>query len=582
MKYSDSVLQEILQKADLVEVVGEFVTLKQNGPRWWGLCPFHQEKSPSFTVNPTQGFFYCFGCQEKGNAYHFLMKTQHLSFQEAVKKLADKTGVLLEADEPDNPEERDKKALFQLLERVAGTFHHILLNSEEAHIARQVLETRKITPAIIEQFGLGFVPSDRRWLKNFLIKKSFDSEFLSKSGLFSANYPDICLFSGRLVFPIRNAFGQVVAFGGRILGNAEGVKYINSPETLLFQKRKTLFAFDQALPNLRTLGTVHLCEGYMDALSLHQAGIKTAVAPLGTALTEDHIRLLLRYVRTVVCVFDSDEAGQKAAVKAVELCLPFDLETRVVTVQHGKDPSEILEKEGEEAVRELVLTSSRGFDFLLNFYYNFYNKSSMFDWKGFSQVIFGLVKKIPSQVRQETLMKIVAERLEVTEEALWKDFRTGTPVQRPAPRVLPRLTSSAEWRMMLTLVSSLQYFSRWRAMLASEDLSEARSKELWDVLLKLDDRLEGKITVPDVLTASQGFSWEQALAQGLVTGEYERSAESVLEDALSRVSLKRLENRLSQLKGLLGSASGDSSRTHELLEEVNFLNREISRWKGSV
>ena len=582
MKYSESLLQEILQRADLVELVSEVVTLKQNGQRWWGLCPFHQEKSPSFTVNPSQGFFYCFGCQEKGNAFQFLMKTQHLNFQDAVKKLADKTGIVLETEEPDSPEERDKKALFQLLDRLSSTFHHLLLHSEEAEPARQVLEKRKISAQLVEQFSLGFVPSDRRWLKTFLVKKSYDPAFLAKAGLFSANYPDVCLFAGRLVFPIRNASGQVVAFGGRILGNVEGVKYINSPETLLFHKRQTLFAFDHALPFLRTGGIVHLCEGYMDAISLHQAGVKSAVAPLGTALTDDHIRLLHRYVRTVVCVFDSDEAGQKAAVKAVELCLPYDLESRVVIVTHGKDPSEILEKEGEAAVRDLVLTSSRGFDFLLNFYYNFFNKGSMFDWKGFSGVLFGLLKKVPSQVRQETLMKAVAERLEVTEEALWKDFRTGTPVQRPAPRVQPLTTSSAEWKMMLTLVASIQHFSRWRALLSTEDLSEARSKELWEVLLKLDDRLEGKSTVSDVLNASQGFSWDQALAQGLVTGEYERLAESVLEDALSRLRLKRLENRLSQVKGLLGDAAGDLARTQELLAEVNFLNREISRWKGRV
>ncbi|NNM55114.1 MAG: DNA primase [Spirochaetales bacterium] len=582
MKYSESLLQDILQRADLVEVVSEVVTLKQNGQRWWGLCPFHQEKSPSFTVNPTQGFFYCFGCQEKGNAFNFLMKTQHLSFQEAVKKLADKTGIVLESEEPDSPEERDKKGLLQLLDRLANTFHHLLLHSPEAEPARQVLEKRKISAELVEQFNLGFVPNDRRWLRTFLVKKSYDPDFLAKSGLFSANYPDVCLFSGRLVFPIRNASGQVVAFGGRILGNVEGVKYINSPETLLFHKRQTLFAFDHALPVLRTGGTVHLCEGYMDAISLHQAGIKSAVAPLGTALTDDHIRLLQRYVRTVICVFDSDEAGQKAAVKTVELCLPYDLESRVVTVTHGKDPSEILEKEGEAAVRDLVLTSSRGFDFLLNFYYNFFNKGSMFDWKGFSGVLFGLIKKVPSQVRQETLMKAVAERLEVTEAALWKDMRTGTPPQRPAPRVLPRTASSAEWKMMLTLVASIQQFSHWRALLSTEDLSEIRSKELWEVLLKLDDRLEGKSTVTDVLNAAQGFSWEQSLAQGLVTGEYERLAESVLEDALSRLRLKRLENRLSQVKGLLGDAAGDLVRTQELLAEVNFLNREISRWKGRV
>jgi DNA primase len=508
------------------------------------------------------------------------MKIDHLSFPEAVKKLADKAGVILEESLADDPEERDRVALVELMSRLAGTFHHLLLSSDEAAPARQMLEDRKIRPETVETFQLGWVPLDRYWLKTFLVKRKYNESFLKKSGLFSQNYPDSCLFSGRLLFPIRNLSAQVVAFGGRVVGKEEGPKYLNSPETLIFQKRRTLYALDRATPYIRKEQVVHLCEGYMDALALHQSGVCTAVAPLGTSFTEDHATLLRRYANNIVCLFDSDEAGRKAAAKAVEILLAHDVESRVVVVNNGKDPAEILEKKGESEVRSMVLESVRGFDFLLDFHYNLSSHASSFDWNGFSKNIFAILHKVGSQVRQEALMKSVASRLGVSESALIQDFRAGV-ITRPSPKkTVVAVSRSEEWIFLLTASANPQHFHNLRGDLSSDDFTEVRSKELFESLAKLDDEASGSFFSQDALfSASKGKSWEVDLVQGLSSGEFELQSELVLKDGLSRLKLRRLRTRLSEIQSSLKEKTLTFEENQRILTEVNFLNREIDRWK---
>jgi DNA primase len=585
--FSEAVLQDILSKTDLVTLVGEYVSLKPNGQRHWGLCPFHQEKSPSFTVNGTNQFFYCFGCQEKGNAFGFLMKIEHLPFPEAVRKLADKAGILL-AETEESPQDKERMALTEVLGRLTKTFHHLLLNHPEAAGARDLLARRGVTPEMITTFQLGYALRARGWMKQFLIERKYDPAFLAKTGLFSANNPDAFLFSGRLVFPIRFPTHETVGFGGRLLVG-DGPKYINSPETPVFLKRRMLYAWDRALAKIREKQQVILCEGYMDAIALHQAGLEWAVAPLGTAFTEDQARLLQRAARTVLCLFDADEAGQKAAAKAIEICEPLGLETFVARTAGSKDPSELLEKEGPAAVRQLLDSPQKGFDFLLDFRYNAFTRDSGLDVRGFVGEIFGFLARLDNGVQRETFLNRMAEYLGVQKETLAGDFakndhrRTDRALEVRQEATRPRVSASGrtvEWSLVVTVMSSPELFGALRRDLSPDDFEEDRCRVLLEILESLAGEGRQAFSLEEVLARLNDEIWGAELVRDVMSGEYQANAGQIVRDGILKMKEKNLLAQRRKVLGRLEKAVTDDERTR-LLQEHKFLGEEISRLKGN-
>jgi DNA primase len=299
-------------------IVGEYSTLKRKGDRYWGCCPFHNEKTPSFSVRPDQGMYYCFGCHKGGSLFNFIMEVEGLSFIEAIRFAAEKVAVPL----PEHSEESDediiqRDSLKDLYKRVAGSFHYILMNNDQAGPSRQYLVRRGIHEDTIIQFQLGYAPDDPKWLYSFLKNRNYSEEFLASSGLFSKKYPLWSLFSDRLMFPIYSNQGDIIAFSGRTMNDdPKAPKYINSPETPLYNKSRLLYGLWQSREELRKTKEFYLCEGNVDVIALHQAGFKTAMAPLGTAFTEDQSRLLKRYSEKGYILFDSDAAGKAATYKA--------------------------------------------------------------------------------------------------------------------------------------------------------------------------------------------------------------------------------------------------------------------------
>ncbi len=587
MAFSEALLQEILGKADLVELVGQYVSLKPNGQRYWGLCPFHHEKSPSFTVNPANQFFYCFGCQEKGNAFGFLMKVEHLPFPEAVRKIADKVGVPL-PEVSETPEDKERLALLELLGRLTKSFHHLLLNHPEASRARETLAARGVSTAMIEEFQLGYALRERGWMKRFLTEKHYDPAFLAKSGLFSANHPDAFLFSGRLLFPIRFPSHETVGFGGRLL-EGEGPKYINSPETAVFQKRRMLYGWDRALPHVREKQQVILCEGYLDALALHQSGLDWAVAPLGTAFTEDQGRLIKRTARSVVCLFDSDDAGQRAAAKAVEICEVLELETFVVATKGAKDPSELLEKEGPEAVRTLLDSPQKGFDFLLAFRYNAFTRDSGLDVRGFVGEIFGFLSRVDNGVQRETFLSRTAEYLGVQKDTLVGDFekkdhrRTGQVLQAKREVSASRALASGrtvEWSLVVTVVSFPELFKVLRRDLSLEDFEEERCRALLEILEEMMGEGMSNFPLEEILSRWNDQDRGSELVRDVMSGEYQTNALLQLQDGVLKVKAKTLLNQRRKVLARLDKAINEDERIR-LLQEHKFLGEEISRLKGN-
>ena len=371
---SNETIDAILNTTDIISVVGEYTKLERRGANdYWGCCPFHGEKTPSFHVDGDKKFYHCFGCHKGGNVISFIQEMEKLSYVDTLTMLAKKAGIPIRyKDGAQPPSDYNKKQdeinqYIDLYERTASMFHYILTESTQGKHALDYLIKRGVSPEIIKKFKLGYAPADRRWLKGFLKQRNYSEPFLAKSGLFSKNYPDIAFFSDRLMFPIFNRRGQVVAFGGRILHpqGEKDRKYLNSGDLIQYKKRETLFAFNFAKEAIRKNKKVIFCEGYMDTLAYHQSGIDYAVAPLGTALTDEQIKMVQSFADTILLSFDSDEAGQNATLRAIMMCRKHDLTVKIIRLSGGKDPAEILNNFGKDNLTKQVSNAILDSDYLL-------------------------------------------------------------------------------------------------------------------------------------------------------------------------------------------------------------------------
>ncbi|MBI3564353.1 MAG: DNA primase [Elusimicrobia bacterium] len=344
-------LELIRSRLDIVELVGECVQLTRAGRNMKGRCPFHQERTPSFIVSPERQTFHCFGCGEGGDIFSFVMKTENLSFVESAEKLAARVGVKLEPAQALSPDDKARLRMKEALEFAAEHYHALLMKDPAADAARKYVASRHLNKAAVEEFRLGYAPRQGH-LVEAALKKGYAEDILLKAGL-AAKRPDGSLrdyFFDRLMFPIRDAKGAVVGFGGRTLGDGEP-KYLNSPESPVFSKGRVLYGLYEGAAAVRKSRRANFMEGYMDVIATHQHGLKSACAPLGTALTPEQAQLIKRYADSAVIVFDADNAGQNAAVRGAEVALAAGLGVRVATVPEGKDPDELLHAKGLEALQ---------------------------------------------------------------------------------------------------------------------------------------------------------------------------------------------------------------------------------------
>lgn len=368
MAFSPAFLDELRARSSLSEVVGKRVQLKKAGGRgeWSGLCPFHNEKTPSFTLNEDKGFYHCFGCGEHGSVFDFVMKTDGLSFPEAVERLALDAGMEVPRDTPEERQRQEKRKTLVDVTEAACRFFERQLRMPEGKAALDYLQSRGLDDETIRRFRLGFAPNSRGALKGALVRDGFAEGLMVEAGLLirppeeRTDRTPYDRFRGRVMFPIADRKGQVIAFGGRAMGDMEP-KYLNSPETPIFHKGYVLYALDQAMAPARKSGRIVVCEGYMDVIALHKAGIAEAVAPLGTALTEDHLRELWRVAPEPILCFDGDNAGARAASRAAERALPAlraGIGLRFAELPKGDDPDTLIRDRGVGAM-EAVLAAAQ-------------------------------------------------------------------------------------------------------------------------------------------------------------------------------------------------------------------------------
>jgi DNA primase len=361
-------IEEVKARVNVVDVVSEYVTLKKAGRNFVGLCPFHREKTPSFTVNPEKQIFYCFGCGEGGNAISFLMKINDMSFPESIRHLAGRMGITIPVKKVTEGERRktsEKEKLIKINRMAADQFRHNLM-SGKGEAARRYLGKRGIDDAVVKQFGLGYSPDEWRLLQNSFDGKGVARDLVRKAGLIiiKDNGQSYDRFRGRLMFPIENLNGDTVAFGGRIIGDGEP-KYLNSPESPIYIKGKTLYGLHGTKDEIKRKDEAIIVEGYLDLFSLWSAGIGNVVATLGTAFTKEQIELIRRFTRNVSIIFDPDEAGKSAVERSLKLFLEEEIRARVVILPDGYDPDEYVRKYGRESLEELIAHSSSMVDYYI-------------------------------------------------------------------------------------------------------------------------------------------------------------------------------------------------------------------------
>ena len=425
-------LAQIRSASDIVDIIGAAIPLKRAGANFTALCPFHKEKSPSFNVNPHRQIFHCFGCHKGGDVFTFVREYENLSFMEAVKRLADRANIPLEFDnQPGQQQARHlKESLLQMHEQIAQRWQVALTNDAAGQLARDYLAKRGVSEEAIKLFRLGYAPEAWDDTVNWAKSKGYELPIVEQGGLIirkeeTDRYYD--RFRGRLMFPICDEQGRIIGFSGRILtGDEKTAKYVNSPETPIFTKGKVFFGLDKSKRAILDAGFVIVCEGQLDLIACFMAGVKNIVAPQGTAFTPDHARMLKRYVEEVVLCFDSDSAGQNAAVRVQDSLLMAGLAVRVATVPKPHDPDSFIKEFGGEAFQQLIDSAEGFFDFYLN---RLCATNDVQTDKGRLAVVKDMaeaVNKAGSAVLLDTYAQKTGMRLSVSPESVRAEFKKAS------------------------------------------------------------------------------------------------------------------------------------------------------------
>jgi len=609
---SKTTIQEVNNRLDAIFVVGEYVSLEKKGGRWWGRCPFHaggQEKTPSFKVDPDLKMYHCFGCGAGGSVISFVMEMEKISYPEAIKSLAKKIGVEIvyeEGGEREEQESSQKDELYELYRRTTLTFTHFLLEKPEGANAVNYIKSRGFSQEMIGRFKLGFSPPDRDFLHKFLMSKGYSDDFLEKSGLFSARYKNLPLFSGRLMFPISDRQGRIVAFGGRAMPGVmqsdgkEPPKYINSPETEVYKKGQTLYALDLALPEIRKTKTVYLAEGYMDVIALHQADITNAVAPLGTAFTEEQAALLRRWAEKIVLVFDSDEAGEKAAYKSIITCRKNALSCVITSMRQGlknevpqadtakfKDPADILQKFGARILKKVINCTINDFEYLIS--------RSRLQYKAqgsginrAAEFMFPYLDALDTEVERDEGIALVADAFRIERSAVqddyhrWKTEGHSRQVEeaKQTDFALP-VKSNLELSMLTAVALNMALYPEFRTAIEIKEIDDPAAKELFVAMEECFIHEESDID--SLLARIKNEQLKIFIAARGSSAEFNAgSARRLMEDGIKKIRIKKFRKRIVEIGAEMRDSerSGTEINLDELLAEKKFIDSQIRKLEG--
>ncbi len=586
----EEIIAQVRERVNIVDLVRGHVELKRSGANYVGLCPFHHEKTPSFSVNEAKQFFHCFGCGVGGNVFSFVMQMEGLSFPQAVKQLAQRCGVEIperEASAEQLRRQREREQLRAIYTLAAQFYHNLLLGDECAGVARSYLRRRGFSGDMARRFRLGFAPDSWDALCNRLRAADIELEQARKLGLVclardERRYYD--MFRQRLLFPIEDDGGNVVAFGGRVLDDSLP-KYINSPESPLYQKSRVLYGLHQAKTAMRQRRSVVVVEGYFDHLALVQAGVENVVATCGTALTGEHARILTRYVETVVLLFDQDNAGQKACFRAMPALLAAGLQVNTLALPPGDDPDSCVQREGAQAFSARLDNAVAAVDYHMQTVLAAAGENVAARARAIEAVL-EMIRAVKNEIERDLYLDNLAQASGLTREALQRQLKreptTAPPLQR-RPQAPAAVAAASRAEIMLLGL-----------MFASATACEQAAEDGWESFFVVDDcRFIAGLIAAAWQRQQQPGHWlldqcdtaerQSLLTKVMLAGSQldSENMEQIFADCRLAVERGRLKQRLAQLHTQMREAEqqGDSDRYTVCLQEITTLNRQLKSRK---
>jgi DNA primase len=580
MAEAGSFAERVKQQADIVRVIGEYVRLKKTGANFTGLCPFHQEKTPSFAVHPVKQIYHCFGCGAGGDVFKFVMELEKCSFPEAIRVVAEKCGIAIPKPRERSPEERSenqqRSALVEMHREAAAFFARQLHNSPEGKVAFAYLEDRGLDRDAMTRFGLGYAPSLGDALLRHL-KQKYPEKLLEASGLFSRDASGRLYdrFRRRITFPISNESGKVIAFGGRAMGDDQP-KYLNSPETPVYSKSSVLYHLDRAKEALRKADFAILVEGYMDAIAVARAGTANVVASCGTSLAEPQVKLLSRFTRRVVVNYDPDAAGQAATERSLNLLLEKEFDVRVLALPGAADPDKFIRDQGAEAYKSLLQRAPSYLDYLVARARRM-DRSTAAGKLAAINFLMPYVQRVPNRLlRSEWATRIAAE-LQVDEPVLRESLRRAAHERRGEVKAKPELLTPVVKPVERRLIQMLAESQGFRERLAAEIAGDAlhRGLETEKIFAILMESVSTSIDVTEVAKAL-----DEKDRRILFEVLFESPVDSTWEEAESCLAVLRglpLERELADLERLIRT-----NPPPEQLRELTIRRIELQKLRRSL
>lgn len=595
-------IDTIRQGIDIVEVVSEYVELKKRGKNLVGLCPFHSEKTPSFSVDPEKQMFYCFGCGVGGDIFSFLMQIDKLTFPEAVENLAQRLGITLQPG--DSRQRKRLTELEQVLEanrRAKQFYQYLLYKHPRAEQARRYLINRGLTGAVIKKFHLGYAPDDWTALVQHMQKQGISTKVLEQAGLINARehrtgYYD--RFRNRIIFPIFNGQGRVIGFGGRILDDSQP-KYLNSPETIAFHKGKTLYGINWAAREIRKAGQAIIMEGYMDVISAHQFGLENVVASLGTSLTKEQAKMLKRYTREVVIAYDADAAGTAATLRGMEILRQEGLNVKVMKLPEGLDPDDFLRQYGLERFKSFLLEQTFSLvDYKIKIAMANHDRSTV---EGKAKIIDFVAKDLASmdsEVEREEYVRLLARKLGLSELAIFGELRKHFAKMQKNGTTKDKIEKNrhnndgvsflvepayvqAERNLIAAMLHDPEVFWQVKKEIGLQGFMTSYCKEIFAAFESLMGRDSGRSTpgVPAMLL--DGLNTDKARAEFSKLLLQEQPHKEVIQDSLVAVKRNILQFQIEGKQREISEAeeAGSEQKVAELTKDLWELQKRLQKMK---
>ena len=546
--YSSDLIEEVVSRNDIVDVISGYIKLKKNGSSYVGLCPFHNEKSPSFSVSQSRQLYHCFGCGVGGNVITFVMEYENFTFLEAVKSLADRVGMELPEISYSQKEQQERDL----------TYYYHQLKSENGQVGLSYLRKRGLTDETINRFGLGYSGQNSKALYRYLKDKGYDDDLLKESGLFTYERGINDKFWNRVMFPIMDINNKVIGFGGRVMGDAKP-KYLNSPETKLFDKSRNLYGLNIARTARKN--NLIICEGYMDVISMHQAGFNQAVASLGTALTPGQARLMKRYTDQVLITYDSDEAGTKAAMRAIPILKEAGLSTKVINMQPYKDPDEFIKALGAEAFQERIDNASNSFMYEIGVIEKKYDRSDPESSTEFEREVARKLTGFSQKLERDNYLNAVCRKFNIQMDGMRelvasygnqsgilerKDERSRVSMQQTAKKKRDSGVRQAEKILLTWMIDDGEIFKKVKEYIEPSDFIDPLLRDVADKLYsQFDEGYVNPASIINTYATDEEHNEVAALFSADLNDDLNKNdRENALNDTVIKVKSNSLEHAL--------------------------------------